>query len=153
MKLGSKAKHFDVCCCVLSITFHHQACIEAVEPSMLCVAAYLMTWTCALMTSVLATVKPSSTLESSMNFFQPQSCSFLQNLCKVSAAEAAPNEPYAMHDCQTQQITVLGAAHRSMLSLVLCNALMSCCSVKLHCLMQHARSLSVILSCQMVHEA
>ena len=44
-----------------------------------------MTWTWALMTRVLDTVKPSSTLFSSMNFFQPQSCSFLQNLCSVSA--------------------------------------------------------------------
>ena len=48
--------------------------------------ADLMTWTCALMTSVLATVKPSSTLDSSINFFQPQSCSFLQKRCRVSAA-------------------------------------------------------------------
>lgn len=47
--------------------------------------AHLMTWTWALMTSVLETVKPSSTLFSSINFFQPQSCSFLQNLCSVSA--------------------------------------------------------------------
>lgn len=45
-----------------------------------------MTWTWALMTSVSATVNPSSTLDSSMNFFQPQSCSFLQNRCKVSVA-------------------------------------------------------------------
>lgn len=44
-----------------------------------------MTWTCALMTSVSATVNPSSTLLSSMNFFQPQSCSFLQKRCSVSA--------------------------------------------------------------------
>ena len=49
--------------------------------------ADLMTWTCALMTSVLATVKPSSTLDSSMNFFQPQSCSFLQKRCRVSAVD------------------------------------------------------------------
>ena len=41
------------------------------------------------MTRVLATVKPSSTLDSSMNFFQPQSCSFLQNLCSVSATATA----------------------------------------------------------------
>ena len=44
-----------------------------------------MTWTWALMTKVFDTVKPSSTLFSSMNFFQPQSCSFLQNLWSVSA--------------------------------------------------------------------
>ena len=44
-----------------------------------------MTWTWALMTRVLLTVKPSSTLLSSMNFFQPQSCSFLQKRCSVSA--------------------------------------------------------------------
>mmetsp|Transcript_10448 Transcript_10448/g.28560 ORF Transcript_10448/g.28560 Transcript_10448/m.28560 type:complete len:216 (-) Transcript_10448:528-1175(-) len=43
-----------------------------------------MTCTCALMTRVSATVKPSSTLDSSMNFFQPQSCSFLQKRCSVS---------------------------------------------------------------------
>ena len=36
------------------------------------------------MTSVSATVKPSSTLLNSMNFFQPQSCSFLQKRCSVS---------------------------------------------------------------------
>lgn len=49
------------------------------------VDTHLMTCTCALMTRVLLTVKPSSTLLSSMNFFQPQSCSFLQKRCKVSA--------------------------------------------------------------------
>ncbi len=46
---------------------------------------HLMTWTCALMTSVLATVKPSITLLSSMNFFQPQSCSFFEKRWSVSA--------------------------------------------------------------------
>lgn len=52
-----------------------------------------MTWTCALMTSVSATVKPSNTLLSSMNFFQPQSCSFLQKRCSVSAADTcAPQQ-------------------------------------------------------------
>jgi hypothetical protein len=50
--------------------------------------AHRMTWTCALMTRVLLTVKPSSTLLSSMNFFQPQSCSFLQKRCSVSAQVA-----------------------------------------------------------------
>jgi hypothetical protein len=48
---------------------------------------HMMTCTCALITSVSATVKPSSTLDSSMNFFHPQSCSFLQNTCSVSAQE------------------------------------------------------------------
>ena len=48
---------------------------------------YLITWTWALMTRVLLTVKPSSTLLSSMNFFQPQSCSFLQKRCSVSAQQ------------------------------------------------------------------
>ena len=43
-----------------------------------------ITWTCALMTKVSATVNPSKTLPSSINFFHPQSCSFLQNRCKVS---------------------------------------------------------------------
>ena len=43
-----------------------------------------MTCTCALITRVSDTVKPSSTLESSMNFFQPQSCSFLQKRWRVS---------------------------------------------------------------------
>lgn len=33
---------------------------------------------------VSASIKPSNTFESSMNFFQPQSCSFFQNRCKVS---------------------------------------------------------------------
>eukprot|EP00983_Pelagomonas_calceolata_P068820 1150099-Pelagomonas_calceolata.AAC.8 len=41
------------------------------------------------MTRVSATVKPSSTLDSSMNFFQPQSCSFLQKRCSVSAHAGA----------------------------------------------------------------
>ena len=36
------------------------------------------------MTRVSATVNPSSTLDSSMNFFHPQSCSFLQKRCRVS---------------------------------------------------------------------
>lgn len=44
-----------------------------------------MTWTWAFMSRVLLTVNPSRTLLSSINFFQPQSCSFLQNLCNVSA--------------------------------------------------------------------
>mmetsp|Transcript_78822 Transcript_78822/g.190949 ORF Transcript_78822/g.190949 Transcript_78822/m.190949 type:complete len:291 (-) Transcript_78822:350-1222(-) len=43
-----------------------------------------ITCTCALITSVSATVNPSITFESSMNFFQPQSCSFLQNRWSVS---------------------------------------------------------------------
>ena len=42
------------------------------------------TCTWALITRVSATVNPSRTLLSSMNFFHPQSCSFLQNLCSVS---------------------------------------------------------------------
>ena len=50
-----------------------------------CAWTHRMTCTCALMTSVSDTVKPSKTLESSMNFFHPQSCSFLQNRCRVSA--------------------------------------------------------------------
>ena len=50
---------------------------------------YRMTCTWALMTSVSATVKPSSTLESSINFFHPQSCSFLQKRCSVSAIKGA----------------------------------------------------------------
>ena len=50
---------------------------------------HLITWTWALMTRVLLTVKPSSTLLSSMNFFQPQSCSFLQKRCSVSAQQLA----------------------------------------------------------------
>ncbi len=54
-----------------------------------------MTWTWALMTSVLATVKPSSTLDSSMNFFQPQSCSFLQKRCRVSAADDSSQGVFA----------------------------------------------------------
>jgi len=44
-----------------------------------------MTCTWAFMTRVLFTVKPSSTLFTSMNFFHPQSCSFLQKRCSVSA--------------------------------------------------------------------
>ena len=59
----------------------------------------LMTWTCALMTRVLDTVKPSSTLFSSMNFFQPQSCSFLQNLCSVSAGPAHKLEHHDIPSC------------------------------------------------------
>jgi hypothetical protein len=47
-----------------------------------------MTWTCALMTRVSDTVNPSSTLDSSMNFFHPQSCSFLQKRCSVSGGGA-----------------------------------------------------------------
>mmetsp|Transcript_23473 Transcript_23473/g.58159 ORF Transcript_23473/g.58159 Transcript_23473/m.58159 type:complete len:284 (+) Transcript_23473:1497-2348(+) len=43
-----------------------------------------ITCTCALITKVSATVNPSSTLDSSINFFHPQSCSFLQNRCRVS---------------------------------------------------------------------
>lgn len=43
-----------------------------------------ITCTCALITSVSATVNPSNTLLNSMNFFQPQSCSFLQKRCNVS---------------------------------------------------------------------
>ena len=43
-----------------------------------------ITCTWALITSVSATVNPSRTFESSMNFFHPQSCSFLQNRCRVS---------------------------------------------------------------------
>ena len=43
-----------------------------------------MTCTWALITSVSLTVKPSITLLSSMNFFHPQSCSFLQKRCSVS---------------------------------------------------------------------
>ena len=41
------------------------------------------------MTSVSATVNPSSTLDNSMNFFHPQSCSFLQNRCSVSTGGGA----------------------------------------------------------------
>jgi hypothetical protein len=51
-----------------------------------CGVTHRMTWTCALMTRLSPSVKPSSTLPSSMNFFQPQSCSFLQKRCSVSAA-------------------------------------------------------------------
>jgi hypothetical protein len=47
-----------------------------------------MTCTCALITSVSFTVKPSSTFDSSINFFQPQSCSFLQKRCSVSAGSS-----------------------------------------------------------------
>ena len=45
-----------------------------------------MTWTWALMTSVswAVLVNPSVTFPSSMNFFHPQSCSFLQKRCSVS---------------------------------------------------------------------
>ena len=59
---------------------------------------HLMTWTCALMTRVLLTVNPSSTLLSSMNFFQPQSCSFLQKRCSVSAQQRhAPSQQTRVH--------------------------------------------------------
>mmetsp|Transcript_8792 Transcript_8792/g.22636 ORF Transcript_8792/g.22636 Transcript_8792/m.22636 type:complete len:218 (-) Transcript_8792:923-1576(-) len=44
----------------------------------------LITWTWALITNVSDTVKPSRTFDSSMNFFHPQSCSFLQNRWRVS---------------------------------------------------------------------
>lgn len=45
---------------------------------------HLITCTWAFITRVSATVNPSSTFDSSMNFFHPQSCSFLQNRCNVS---------------------------------------------------------------------
>lgn len=46
---------------------------------------YLITWTWALIMRVSASINPSKTFESSINFFQPQSCSFFQNRCSVSA--------------------------------------------------------------------
>lgn len=46
---------------------------------------YLMTWTWAFIMRVSPSLNPSETFESSINFFQPQSCSFFQNRCKVSA--------------------------------------------------------------------
>ena len=78
-------------CAVLCCSAHHAAYAwagdgQSVRHS-LHPEAHLMTWTWALITSVLLTVKPSSTLLSSMNFFQPQSCSFLQKRCRVSAEQ------------------------------------------------------------------
>ena len=44
-----------------------------------------MTCTCALtVRAPSGPTNPSATLESSMNFFHPQSCSFLQKRCRVS---------------------------------------------------------------------
>jgi hypothetical protein len=48
-----------------------------------------ITCTCAFTTRRPAVMKPSLILFSSMNFFQPQSCSFLQNRCSVSAKRAS----------------------------------------------------------------
>lgn len=44
-----------------------------------------MTWTWAFIIRVSASINPSNTFDSSMNFFHPQSCSFFQNRCNVSA--------------------------------------------------------------------
>lgn len=44
----------------------------------------LITWTWALIISVSESRKPSNTFDSSINFFQPQSCSFFQKRCNVS---------------------------------------------------------------------
>ena len=46
--------------------------------------ASLMTCTCAFITNVSLTVKPSASLSRDMNFFHPQSCSFLLKRCSVS---------------------------------------------------------------------
>lgn len=47
--------------------------------------SYLMTWTWAMISRTSSTRKPSWIFDSSINFFHPQSCSFFQNLCSVSA--------------------------------------------------------------------
>ena len=78
--------------------------------------ANLMTWTWALMMSVSSTVKPSSTLLSSMNFFQPQSCSFLQKRCSVSAHIArVPG-----HECTIRYVLAGTADIRACLPARLC---------------------------------
>ena len=73
--------------------------------------ADLMTWTWALMTSVLATVKPSSTLDSSINFFQPQSCSFLQKRCRVSAANGSADGVSVKHQIMHDPPQTSNAGH------------------------------------------
>lgn len=61
---------------------------------------YLITWTWALIIKVSASIKPSSTFDSSINFFHPQSCSFFQNRCNVSSSF---NEMYQGPACSRKE--------------------------------------------------
>ena len=79
-----------------------QQLAKAKQPLCLVQETHLITCTCALMTKVLFTVKPSSTLFSSMNFFQPQSCSFLQNLCSVSAKQHKISTAFCRSSVRTE---------------------------------------------------
>lgn len=64
---------------------HKKRIGAAVKRSKNKVIVNLITWTWAFIISVSASINPSSTFEISINFFHPQSCSFFQNRCNVSA--------------------------------------------------------------------